>query len=49
MQCDVLIGRSTWVIGGDVIGSLTTSSWKRCRCGGIIGDNTWVNDVDVVW
>jgi hypothetical protein len=28
MQCDVVIGDSTWVLGGDEMGLLTTSSGK---------------------
>ena len=27
-QCDVVIGGSTWLIGGDVVELLTTSSGK---------------------
>jgi hypothetical protein len=48
-QCDVVIGDNTWVLGGDVMELLTTSSGKCCRCDVVIGGNTWVNDIDVIW
>jgi hypothetical protein len=44
----VVIGGSTWVIGGDVVELLTASSGKRCRCDLVIGGNTWVIGGDVV-
>ena len=47
-QCDMVIGGSTWVIGGDVIGLLITSSRKWCRCDVVIGDSTWVIGGDVM-
>jgi hypothetical protein len=40
-QCDMVIGGSTWVIVGDVIGLLITSHRKWCRCDVVIGDSTW--------
>ena len=40
-QCDIVIGGSTCVIGGDVIGLLVTSSRKWCRCDVVIGYSTW--------
>jgi hypothetical protein len=45
----VVIGGNTWVIGGDVVGLLTTSSWKLYRYDVVIGGSTWVIGGDVMW
>jgi hypothetical protein len=49
MQCDVVIGDSTWVLGGDVMWLLTTSSGKWCRCDVVIGGSTWEIGRNVLW
>ena len=45
----MVIGDSTWIVGGDVMGLLTTSSGKLCRCDVVFGDSTWEIGRTVIW